>query len=515
MGEKADDLDYPASDSMNDATFTQDSAATQDETADTQAIREDIEQTRAEMSQTIDAIQERLNPQHVVEQVKDTVREATVGKVEDMVSNVTDTARNTGSGIMDTIKSNPIPAALAGATLGWLFLKSGNAGKSNQPRYETRTYSAYGYPATGVYPEAHNYYAPQQPGLVGRFMDSVKENPIPAAIAGVSIGYMVMQGQGQKEPDYRYGYQSQSYGQPDMGQKAGDMVNRAGQKVGDLAGNVGDKVGQAASNVGDTVGNVAGNVGDTVGNVAGNVGDTMGNVASNVGDTVGNIAGNVGDTVGNVAEGVQYQTRQAKNQLQRMMEENPLMLGAVALAAGAAIGILLPSTQPEKELMGEARDNLLDKAQEVVGDTLHKVGNVAQTVTDEVQHTVKEEAQNQGLLGNDKQQNQQNQSSQQGSGQPNRQSNQPNRESSQMPRMETSMSRPAVMTNLTSTQMDQLERQARQNDHEGFMRAAESYGWDKQTCEQVWNFMTHQPSKEEVYRAFEGQGGQPGQQTSR
>src|SRR5205085_5658969 len=56
-------------------------------------IRENIEQTRAQMSETIDELQERLSPSNLkeqvkeqvieqYEQVKETVREATIGKVE-------------------------------------------------------------------------------------------------------------------------------------------------------------------------------------------------------------------------------------------------------------------------------------------------------------------------------------------------------------------------------------------------------------------------------------------------
>ncbi|MBW3636145.1 MAG: DUF3618 domain-containing protein, partial [Armatimonadetes bacterium] len=54
-----------------------------DETAvKTEEIRDEIEHTRAEMSQTIDELQEKLSPQHIKEQVKDSVREATIGRAE-------------------------------------------------------------------------------------------------------------------------------------------------------------------------------------------------------------------------------------------------------------------------------------------------------------------------------------------------------------------------------------------------------------------------------------------------
>ena len=50
----------------------------------------------------------------------------------------------------------------------------------------------------------------------------------------------------------------------------------------------------------------------------------------------------------------------------KLREENPLALGACALAAGLAIGLLLPSTRREDELMGEHRDSLLDQAKRIV-----------------------------------------------------------------------------------------------------------------------------------------------------
>ena len=49
---------------------------------DTDEIRARIEQTRAEMSQTIDAIQERLSPRHIVSEAKKTLKNRTLGGVK-------------------------------------------------------------------------------------------------------------------------------------------------------------------------------------------------------------------------------------------------------------------------------------------------------------------------------------------------------------------------------------------------------------------------------------------------
>ena len=63
------------------------------------------------------------------------------------------------------------------------------------------------------------------------------------------------------------------------------------------------------------------------------------------------------------------------------------------MGVGAAVGLAIPETSKEHEVMGEARDNLVDKAQEKVQETQQK----AQRVAEEAQSAVQQEAENQGL----------------------------------------------------------------------------------------------------------------------
>lgn len=108
-------------------------------------LREDIEQTRSNMSDTIDAIQERLSPEHLkaqagdlAEDLKDqataSVREATIGKAEHMASNVQEKAKGTGQTIVTTIKEHPIPAAITAIGLGYL-IREGRSGTTQRPSY--------------------------------------------------------------------------------------------------------------------------------------------------------------------------------------------------------------------------------------------------------------------------------------------------------------------------------------------------------------------------------------------
>ena len=90
-------------------------------------LRLELAQARAQMSETVYAIQGRLNPQYAREQA---------------TSQAKDTAREAGSTIADTVRDNPIPAALTGAGLvglGWL-VASGRDQGSGRRRSNNETY---------------------------------------------------------------------------------------------------------------------------------------------------------------------------------------------------------------------------------------------------------------------------------------------------------------------------------------------------------------------------------------
>ncbi|MCA1569920.1 MAG: DUF3618 domain-containing protein [Chloroflexi bacterium] len=104
-------------------------------------IRADIEETRLEMGDTLNELGGRLEPSHLVEQAKENVREATIGRVEETAKGISDM-------VMDTIKRNPIPAAMAGAGLALLW-KNRSQGSNDQ--YKTAYGTEYGYQSRPAY----------------------------------------------------------------------------------------------------------------------------------------------------------------------------------------------------------------------------------------------------------------------------------------------------------------------------------------------------------------------------
>lgn len=359
----------------------------------TEEIRVEIEQTRAEMSGTIDAIQERLSPRNLVGEAKDAVREATIGKAEQMVSNVGDavsstaedvvsavsgTAQGASSGIMGTIRANPIPAALAGLGLGWLFMnrQSGSTPASRYeygapyggPRYPTTTYPSSSGGGVGqtvgqakakvgeladqaaetagdVASSAGHVAGSVSHAATGAgasFMDVIRQNPVPAAVTGLGIAWL-------------WKSSKSSSGQPAMSAYTSGTSKRSAYGAGYGAGEkVGEVIGGATSKVGDVV-------------------------------------SGTGEKVGQVGSQATHQAERARGQLDRMLQEQPLAVGAVALGVGAAVGLMAPSTTPESKLMGDARDRLLERAQESAQAASEKVQRVAGEATNAAKEAAKEE----------------------------------------------------------------------------------------------------------------------------
>jgi ElaB/YqjD/DUF883 family membrane-anchored ribosome-binding protein len=310
---------------FDDATDTE----TDDELEQTRA---QIEQTRAELSTTIDAIQEKLSPQNLAQQAKDTVKDATVGKAQEMVSNAGETAsdlmnnagssaKGFGANLIETVKANPVPAAIAGIGLGWLLMSGRN--QSTQGTAYSNQYNSN--------PQGYS------PGRSGR---------------------------------YNYGSNQQTNSSP-----LGDRISGAQDKVGGLAGQAQDKVG----------------------GFAGQAQDKASNVAGQVQDTAGHVAGQVQDTAGQLADTAQYGAQRAQGAFQQALHSNPLAVGVAAVAVGAAIGLSIPETEKENQLLGETRDGVMQQAQHTVQEKAQQVQTVAQEAVGAAKDAAQQSADKQGL----------------------------------------------------------------------------------------------------------------------
>ena len=129
----------------------------------------------------------------------------------------------------------------------------------------------------------------------------------------------------------------------------GVLLSVARDKLKDVAGSTRDVLSSATDRVSDAA--------DWTKEHASDLGHQVSDKASDLGHQVADKASDLGHQA-------TLQARRARLGFWQAMEENPLVVGAAVLALGLFIGLAIPSTDPEDELMGETRDRLLDNVKE-------------------------------------------------------------------------------------------------------------------------------------------------------
>lgn len=247
-----------------------------DQTKDAETLEREINQTRAEMNQTLDALEQKLTAGQLLDQCL-----KFFGK----------TGGEIGSSIGNSVKENPVPFLLTATGVAWMIFAP-----DRSKRYS-------GYYETG--------YSPQ------RYTDTYTDDVYaaePQAISGV----------GQK---FRAGATA-----------AGNQLSRSKEAFK----------------------------------------DGVNKTSQTVKETVASTTSAVKDTLNRTTNVAQHKAVQAKEQFNVMLEEQPLLLGFLGVAVGAAIGFMLPHTEKEDQLVGEVRDKAMAKAKEFGSQSYEQARNLAE-----------------------------------------------------------------------------------------------------------------------------------------
>jgi ElaB/YqjD/DUF883 family membrane-anchored ribosome-binding protein len=288
----------------------------------TEEIRADIERTRERLGATVEALGAHLNPSLLKQRVKDSVREATIGRAQTMARNARDKAEESGRSLIGTLRDNPIPAAMIAGGIGWLlFSKRRDRGSDDVAEWD--------------------------------YHDSL------GATTDASSAY-------REDTVIDYSRQLPESAQNDGG--VGSRARAASERVVSSARHAGESVVSGARNAGETVASTA--------RVAGE---------------------KVASGTSRVAHTIADRARAGGQRVEETFDQNPMVLGVIAAAVGLAVGMTLPATEKESQLMGTRRDELIDRAKEAVSDAKEKVRHAAERAVPEVRDTLKEVAREEGL----------------------------------------------------------------------------------------------------------------------
>lgn len=227
------------------------------------------------------------------------------------------------------------------------------------------------------------------------FGAAVKNNPIPLALMGVSLAWLMA---GPKTNLASYAKSSdQTYplatttgalrriGPPEpdgdahyshFSDAGGSRFKALTDKTGRRAGHFIDASGKTYRGFADATGRQIHDIRDE----AGNLFDEASGWASSTWQSITSSAGKAGEKLSNVGSNATDMGSQLNDAVLKHFKDQPLVGGALAFALGAAIGAALPQTQTENEALGETSDRLKDSVSAEVSKTVDKVGDAASDV---------------------------------------------------------------------------------------------------------------------------------------
>lgn len=162
---------------------------------------------------------------------------------------------------------------------------------------------------------------------------SVRNNPVPVVLTSIGLAWMMAASNEPRAPSRGLAYSS------DVSDKAGSAKERMRSGVSSArsaASAAGDRAVQAKHSLEDA--------------------------ASHAGDRV------------------RLESDRLRRGFDHLMDEQPLLVGALGIAIGAALGAALPRTEREDQLMGETSDSVRRSAKEKASETFDEARDTAAEV---------------------------------------------------------------------------------------------------------------------------------------
>ncbi|WP_299740896.1 DUF3618 domain-containing protein [uncultured Roseobacter sp.] len=315
------------------------------ETRSPKEIEREIEERRSDLTSNLEDLQDKFSIDTVVRQISDQFRE----HGGDMVHS-----------IANQVKSNPIPLALTGVGLAWLMF-----GSSQQP--QPRRYAS-----DDV--DDDRYSSADR-----EFRRSREDRSLPYT------------------PPTTY-HAGRSASQPSWARDDDDNSS-----------SIGDRLSSGAEIMKETAKGATRSAKDGLAGAGASVGDAASSAKSIAGDAAQSAKQSLFNAGSRIAEGTETLTEEGRKRVivarQKAVEmrrsaarsmnqgtdaaadfydQQPLVVGALALAVGAALGGALPRTNTEDDLMGAQSDDLFDQAERIFEEEKAKTLSVADTAMEEV-----------------------------------------------------------------------------------------------------------------------------------
>jgi len=285
-------------------------------------LEREVNEQRGRVEARIGEIRDRLSPGQLLDEALSYTRHG---------------GAHFASNLGQQLAANPMPAALAGIGIAWLIASSAGGGQTASP-------------AAWREPEEEYPYARIPSGGLRRTRHAADE-----------AGEWWIEFQTESGETYRARTN-------ERGQRAGNFIDQAGKRFSGFIDDAGNRIRQFQDESGNLLDEGLGWASHSWRDARHGIGRAVQNATSGARMFGGRVADSARNVSQDLGGNMQSQADQLSRQFSALFNEQPLVAGALAFAAGAAIGATLPHTPQEDELVGEEADRLRRKATKTAAD---------------------------------------------------------------------------------------------------------------------------------------------------
>lgn len=181
--------------------------------------------------------------------------------------------------------------------------------------------------------------------------DAIKSNPVPVILIGAGVAWLIFN---RNRPS-----NAMSETMSSLSGKAGELTDTAQARVSELTS-------QAKQ--------------------------TGSELASKASQSASEMAEKASQSASRLSQTAQERARMASNRLSDYIRDNPLGVALAVLGIGAVVGLSIPESRKEQEVMGSASDALLSRAKETAQRALQKAQHAAEKAVETAGQELNKEA---------------------------------------------------------------------------------------------------------------------------
>jgi Protein of unknown function (DUF3618) len=211
----------------------------------------------------------------------------------------------------------------------------------------------------------------------GNLKRQVAENPLPVTVIGAGLAWLALSSNSSHPRRAQSG--AVDYGA--TSERARGTVREAERRASALGEHLSDSVESTSGAISDTAQSVT----DTarrgtarLRNAASSAGATVSDRLSSAYSSATDAASRATQSVSSAGHGLADRGRS----FAEFCREQPLVLAGIGVALGAALGAVLPTTEAEDRLMGDAADETKERMQGIVGEQTDKAKAIAEDAAD-------------------------------------------------------------------------------------------------------------------------------------